>query len=153
MTDIKKAQKIFVEFLSRNNFKVTYERKKILDEIFKIQDHFDAEGLYLKFKNEDINISRATIYRTLDLLVESKLVSKIRFSDNSNKYEKLLGTENHSHLICQKCGKIEEFSSNKIDEITKKIASNFGYTNYKHHFKIYGVCKECSKNLKEPIKD
>ena len=78
-------------------------------------------------------------------MVESKLITKIRFSDNTNKYEKLLGSDNHSHLICRNCGKVEEFTNEDIDEITKKIAEQFQYSDFKHNFKIYGLCKDCSK--------
>ena len=67
MKNIKEAKKKFIEFLKKKKLKITYERKKILEEVFKTGAHFDAEGLYLDFKRDNINISRATIYRTLDV--------------------------------------------------------------------------------------
>ncbi len=139
------AKKIFIEYLKKNNLKVTHERTRLVEEIFKIKDHFDAEGLFFQFKKEHINISRATIYRTLELLVESGLLIKIRFSDNTNHYEHIFGQQYHSHIICRNCGKIEEFVDERINKITQQIASQFDYVDYKHNFRIYGICKECRK--------
>ncbi len=142
MKNKEDAKEIFINYLRNNNLKVTVERKKLLDEILKLHNHFDADGLYLKFKNENINISRATIYRTLDLLVECGLLTKIKFSNNINQYEQMWDNTHHSHIICKNSGKVIEFIDERIDKITKEIAKKYKLKDYKHNFKIYGVCEE-----------
>lgn len=143
MKNFEEAKKVFTSFLKKKKLKSTYERKKILEEIFKMDEHFDAEGLYLKFREANINISRATVYRTLDLLVESGIISKCRFFQNTFQYERTIGNESHSHLICKECGKIEEFTDERIDMITKEICEKFDFTSYQPNFRIFGVCSEC----------
>jgi Fur family transcriptional regulator, ferric uptake regulator len=142
MKNKEEAIKKFISYLKNNKLKVTHERKKILEEILKFHDHFDAESLYLKFKNENIDISRATVYRTLDLLVDCEILSRIKFSNNINQYEQIWGYAHHSHIICKNTGKVIEFIDDRIDQITKEIAEKYNLTDYKHNFKIYAVCNE-----------
>lgn len=102
------------------------------------------ENLEKKLGESHIQTSRATIYRTLELLVESKLIDRIRFSENSYYYEYSYGQELHYHLICNNCQKIIEFISEDIKNISEAICKKYSFRDPDYQFKIFGICHECS---------
>ena len=133
----------FEQFLRSAGLKVTRTRREVLREVFRHHDHFDAEELYLKLKEHDANVSRATVYRTLTLLVSSGLVRKMELGEGRSIYEHVLGHAHHDHLICLQCNKILEFQNPRIEELQKEIARKFGFKLLSHTQQLYGICKEC----------
>ena len=133
----------FEQFLRSAGLKVTRTRREVLREVFRHHDHFDAEELYLKLKEHDANVSRATVYRTLTLLVSSGLVRKMELGEGRSIYEHVLGHAHHDHLICLQCNKILEFQNPRIEELQKEIARKFGFKLLSHTQQLYGNCKEC----------
>jgi len=96
----EKAKLKFKNFLENNNNRKTPERFAILEEIYINQHHFDAEELYIKMKQNAYRVSRATIYNTLEILVECDLIKRHQFGDNKTLYERSYGFEDHDHFIC-----------------------------------------------------
>ena len=94
----------------------TPEREAILGQVFATHEHFEADDLLLRLKKKNIRISRATIYRTLELLVKSRLVRKVTFGENHTHYEHTFGHKHHDHLICVKCGNVLEFTNPNIEQ-------------------------------------
>ena len=133
----------FGEFLSSRGLKWTPERKVILEEVFTTHEHFEADDLLVRLKRKNIRISRATIYRTLELLVESELVRKISFGESHTHYEHVFGHRHHDHLICQRCGNVLEFTNPNIEELQTKVCEDYDFTPDSHCLEIFGLCVKC----------
>ena len=102
---IKEVKKQFSVHLERTNQRKTPERFAILEEIYRRTDHFDAEALYIHMKTQSYRVSRATVYNTLELLVNCHLVTRHQFGSNLARYERAHGRRQHDHIICTNCGK------------------------------------------------
>jgi len=139
------AQKIFIDYLKQNDLKNTPERMIILQEIIKLDKHFEAENLFEHIKTMNIKVSRASIYRTLDLLVQCGLVNKINFDNSCFYYETTINKSSHDHFICNECGKIIEFYYPELENIHTKLIEKFELDINDYSHQIYGLCKECNQ--------
>ncbi|MGB6034239.1 MAG: transcriptional repressor, partial [Bacteroidota bacterium] len=120
--DTEAAHKILSDFLKhRGRLRATPERYAILDAVLLTQGHFDAETLYYRLVTNGVKVSKATVYNTLDLLLECGLVSKYRFAEKTSRYEKAFGRPHHHHLICLNCGDIIEFVNEKLERIQDDV--------------------------------
>ena len=94
-------------------------------------------------KTKNYRVSRATLYNTIELLFNCKLVIKHQFGSNMAQYEKAFNNRHHEHLICQKCGKVEEFSDARITELVESMEEKYHFTVHHHLLYVYGICKAC----------
>lgn len=136
---------IFQNFLGERGLKLTKERIAVLREVFSFHEHFDPEHLYLRIKDSGSKASRASVYRTLNLLVESGLVEKVTRTEKSNVYEHTFGHAHHDHMICDGCGSIFEFYSEKLENLQKEICTGNWFDGRSHTLEIRGYCAECKK--------
>lgn len=142
--NVKKAEKIFEDYIKQKKLKFTTERKNILKEIFFIHSHFEADALYLSLRQRnDRKISRATVYRTLPLLEESGLIRKVVFIDKHTHYENVYSHKHHEHLICIKCGKVIEFYRKSLEDTLEDVAKEKEFQAVAHKLEITGYCKNC----------
>ena len=113
--------------------------------------HFSAEDLYQVLKRERTYVSKATVYRTLKLLVESNFLDELEIGAREAKfYEPVHGREHHDHMICLRCGEIEEFSDPEIEAHQEQAADRHHFRVLSHTLKLFGLCSSCSKTEAAP---
>ena len=118
----------------------------IFKEIFTGKKvHPDAYEIHKRLKSKGHEVSLATIYRTLNLLVKSGLVSEIDFGESHSHYEPKISKAAHGHLVCLSCGKVKEFSHEKIQAIIKNIGKESYFKTDKFSIQVFGYCKDCQK--------
>lgn len=142
----------FQYYLQRNNFKYTKERKEVLKAIATLRRHFHAEDIHQQIKKQRSNVSLATVYRTVPLLINSGLITETLYDGGRAVYEKIYNKPHHDHLVCLRCGKIIEFTYPDVEKIQKNICQIYSFLPIEHRLEIKGYCQDCQKKLQNKIK-
>lgn len=146
------AKNTLTAFLEGKQLRKTPERYAILEKVLEINSHFDIMSLYRAMEQDTYHVSRATIYNTMELLVECGLVRKHQFGNRHAQFEKVIDTSNHHHLMCIECGKIKEV---KDTELIRYMNSRKYPSFTTQHFAlyVYGICNRCARRLKKATVD
>ncbi len=131
------SDKVLKEILQKEGLRYTQQRKQIWIEIKNSSEHRDAEDIYLSLRKNGVNVSRATIYRTIDIFVKNRLVRKMDVGDGRSRFEPRLDDNHHDHMICINTGKIIEFYSDELEEIQEKIVKDHGYKLVRHVHQLF----------------
>jgi Fur family ferric uptake transcriptional regulator len=142
---MEEVSRSFSAFLKERGQRQTPERFAILEEVYATADHFDADELFVRLKQKGGRVSRATVYNTLELLLECDLVVRHQFGRNQAKYERAYAYWQHDHLICLDCGEILEFCDPRLQSIQDTVGDIYGFEISHHALTLYGHCRrdEC----------
>ena len=135
---------IFLDFLKQHNLRWTPQRKLILKVFLQLEGHVAIDDLHKKIRSEDPTIGIATLYRTMKLLRDARLVEVHTFNERTT-YERLYQVNHHDHLICQLCGKTVEFEHPLIEKYQIEVCERYGFDLKSHRMELLGFCNECQK--------
>ena len=136
--------RLFGRYLRELGLPVTQQREAVAELVFSSSGHLSVDDIEARLRDAGERIGKATIYRTLDLLVRSQLVEEHDFGEGFRRYEHRLSAQPvHEHLICLECGKVLEFRSEEIQRIESRVQAEHGFLPARHRLDIYGLCQEC----------
>lgn len=149
-----KVQQInFIENkIHQSNFKLTPQRQAIIAVIYKrVNEHLSPEEIFALAKKESSEIGLATVYRTLDVLVELNIIDKIVFEDGMARYDLTINDKQHfhHHLLCTQCGSIEEIHEDLLEDVERLVSQQFHFLVTDHRLTFHGVCMNCQRKSKE----
>ena len=134
----------FEAFIRKKGLKLTSQRRRILKRVFATNRHFTADEIHETFRRGRSDVSRATVYRTLSLLVEGGFIDMLELGGDTKRYEHILDREHHDHLMCTRCGAVIEFQEPRIEELQDEVAKRQGFKITSHSLRLFGTCKKCT---------
>ena len=140
--DVHKQLANFSNYLKKKGLKITSQRLLVAEKVFGMESHFTVDALAEALKDRRGEISRATIYRIVSVMVEAGQLTEHNFGQNAKYYEHIPGQEHHDHILCLDCGRIDEFVNDKIEQMQLNIAGEHGYDLADHSLNLYGRCQE-----------
>jgi Fur family transcriptional regulator, ferric uptake regulator len=147
----KEVKEVFINYLKNHAHRITNERFLILDAAMDMDGHFDADELYFKMKNDYLKVSRATVYKTLELMSECGIMTKHNFKGDRTRFETKYGRNIHYHIICVSCNKIVEFEAPNIEQLQDEVCKENNLQSIDHTLQVFATCnaKETCENYKE----
>jgi len=136
--------RLFARYLREQGLPVTQQREAVAEVVFTADAHLSVDEIEQQLRERGERIGKATVYRTLDLLVRSRLVEEHDFGEGFKRYEHRLSQQPvHEHLICMECGKVIEFKSSEVQRVEARVRVEQGFIPVRHRLEIYGLCREC----------
>lgn len=145
MTDSEAGVRGFAEYLSRAGLKSTRQRERIVRAFFAARRHISAEELYRQIRAHDPAIGLVTVYRTLKLLRQAGLATERAFGEGYARFDPNPADWTHHHLICTRCGTVQEFQDEDLRGLGRKVARSRGFTVVEQRLELYGLCRDCRR--------
>ncbi len=149
---MEEAELKFKDFLATQRRKYTPERRRIFKAIFDSQEHFDADGLYARLKDDNKPVAKSTVYRTLNLLAKLGLVGKVWVGNKPYMYH-MSHAQQQGFLVCVSCGKRQRFGISGIEKAFDKACKEFNFSAQNRTVQISGYCKNCKRKLDSNLRD
>jgi len=141
---IEELRAVFGKYLKDHGIKNTSARRTVLDTVLELDEHFEVEQLLYLLRERGLRVSKATVYRTLPILVACGILKQVRFDVKQAHYELAFGEEPHDHMVCRRCGRIIEFASDEVEVLRARIARRHHFHVISHRLQLSGLCWECS---------
>lgn len=135
----------FTRYLRDRRLPVTRQRIEVAQSLLRMPDHPSVDRIQRDLAQRGVRVGTATVYRTLDLLVESGLVRQHDFGDGFRRFEAVAERAHHEHLICQRCGRVVEFTNERLERMVEMIADEMQFLHRQHRVEVYGLCTECRR--------
>ena len=135
-------------FLRSRGLRMTGEREALVRAALGRRRHFTLEELVEEAVGHDARASRATVYRSLPILIEAGILQPVLVSDEPRRFELALGRPHHDHLLCRSCGRVVEFRSGAIEELQLKVAARHGFRLTSHVHELVGDCSDCRRAVR-----
>ena len=136
--------KIFEDFLKKRGLRRTTLRETIVREILSSDEHFDVDELFIRLrKSPALGVSKASIYRTIPLLLDAGLITEVYLENGHMHYEHVCGRGHHCHLRCVNCRAIIEFTDQRLTDIEQEVAKAHSFLSHGHKMEIMGLCPKC----------
>ena len=137
MATAAKNIQILKEVLQKEGLRFTRQRLAVWTEIGNSREHRDADDIFISIRSKGVKVSRATVYRTIDVLVKNNLVRKLDVGDGKNRFESKIDEKHHDHMICLETGNIIEFYNSRLEKLQEKIALDNGYELVRHVHQLF----------------
>jgi Fur family ferric uptake transcriptional regulator len=144
--DGARALAAFRRYLSDRTLPATQQRLAVASVVLDAADHLSAEDVARRVEKRDVAVGLATVYRTLDLLVASGLVQQRDFGEGFRRYEPVAPGQAHEHCICSACGKVMEFSNDRLERMIALLAEEAEFRPHHHRLEVFGLCRECQQS-------
>ena len=141
-------EEVFVSELSARGLKFTAQRRMVMEAALQMKRHFEAEDVVARLRRRRPRVSRATVYRTLPLLVQAGLVREVHSADLHAHYENIMVKDHHDHLVCTRCGTVKEFVDPRIEKLQLEVCAERGFRPLRHRMEVLGVCRQCLRKAK-----
>jgi Fur family ferric uptake transcriptional regulator len=137
----------FRRYLRERNLPVTLQRELVAEVVFTAGGHLSVEDIVARLRERGAHVGTATVYRTLDLLTESGMIVQRDFGEGFRRFERMRGgdVQHHEHLICIRCGKVIEFTNERLERMKALIAEEYGFRHHHHRLEIFGTCPDCQR--------
>ncbi|HEU5357930.1 MAG TPA: Fur family transcriptional regulator [Gemmatimonadales bacterium] len=142
----------FRHWLRDHRLPVTRPRESVARAIFAADGHPSADGLARALKAGGAPVGTATLYRTIDLLIESGLVRARDFGEGVRRFEPAAGADDHGHFVCERCGAVTEFSTERLERMLPLMADEAGFRLERHDVALHGVCRDCVGRPAEAVR-
>ena len=139
------AEEAFARHLGEHQLKLTPQRRAVLAAALATEGHFEADELYQRLREVGGRTSKATVYRSLELLVASGVLRQVSLGERHAHYEHAFGHQHHDHLVCVRCGRVIEFSSPEVEQLQDEICRERRFTPLGHRMRITGLCQRCGR--------
>lgn len=145
LTDEERAALLerFRRWLRDQRLPVTRQRDLVAEIVFASEDHLSVDAIARRLQDRRAGVGTATVYRTLELLVRAGLVRAHEFGEGFRRFEAAAGREGHEHLICLRCGRVVEFSNERLERMLPVIADEHSFQHQRHRVEIFGTCRDC----------
>jgi Fur family transcriptional regulator, ferric uptake regulator len=141
----------FRRYLRDHRLPVTRPRDFVAETVFLSDDHLSVDAIQRRLKERGVRVGTATVYRTLDVLVQSGLVRAHDFGEGYKRYEPMPAQAHHEHLVCVRCGRVVEFANERLERMLPVLADEHGFQHQRHRLEISGVCRECRQRELGPL--
>ena len=142
----------FRRWLHDHRLPVTRQRNAVAAALFEAEGHHSADALQRRLKDQGHRIGTATVYRTLDILVEAGLVRGHDFGEGVRRFEASPDQGDHGHFVCARCGAVTEFTHERVDRMLGFLADEHGFLLQRHRVELHGLCRDCQRRDLEPLR-